>query len=224
LRQLTTSRLQQAEANNSSIMDEEEQQPMIEEVPADEDDHGTYNDDGNAGLDHQSDDCLGPYSGDDHHLVATNNSNSNTDSVKQQPEANKNNAWTWQRAFHTTLLPDNACTIRNMSIVEGPFTVKLFKFVLFTFLAIGFLHWLVSHRSEHRDVHLKFWEIWVYDGNLIASDCVVFFLVGRLWKQKGIDHLAWIGMVVLSNLYFVSQHYVSFTKHAMTMYEMSCGT
>jgi hypothetical protein len=198
-------------------MDEEEQlQPMIEQVPVDEEE----DDDGNAGgLDHPSDDCLGLSSSD--HLVATSNSsNSNSGSVEQT----NNNAWTWQRVFHSTLLPDNACTIRNMSIVEGPFTIKLFKFVLFTFFSIGFVHWIVSHRSEHRDVHLNFWEIWVFDGNLIASDCVVFFLVGRLWKQKGVDHLAWIGMVVFSNLYFESQHYISFLKHSLTLYEMSCGT
>jgi hypothetical protein len=207
-----------------SIMDEE-QQPMVEayeQVPVDEDDDDDDDEsrDGNAGLDHDvdatgSDDCLGPL--DDDHLVATNNNNTGR---VEQPQTN---AWTWQHALHTTLIPDNACTIRNIPIVEGPFTVKLLKFVLFTFLSIGFMHWLVSHRSEHRDVHLNFWEIWVFDGNLIASDCVVFFLVGRLWKQKGVDHLAWIGMVILSNLYFESQHYVPFLKHALTMYEMVCG-
>jgi hypothetical protein len=192
---------------------DEEQQPEFktyEQVPVGEDNDESYG--GNAGLDYD----LNAASSDDDHLVATNNT-----ARVEQPQAD---AWTWQRTLHTTLTPDTACTsISNIPIVEGPFTIKLLKFVLFTFLGIGFMHWLVSHRSEHRDAHLNFGEIWLFDGNLIASDCVVFFLVGRLWKQKGIDHLAWIGMVALSNLYFESQHYVSFLKHALTMYEMVCG-
>jgi hypothetical protein len=191
----------------SPIIDEE-QQPTVKVS-----EQASLDDDGHADLDHD----LATTSTDGPVVDVTNNSSN----IPQDPSSN---TWTWQGALHTTLIADNACTIRNVTIVEDPFAIKLLKFIVFTFLAIGFLHWLiVVSSSKDRDLHLKFWELWVYNGNLITSDCIVFFLVGRLWKQRGIDHLAWIGMVLLANLYFESQQYVSFLQHSLTLYEMSCG-
>jgi hypothetical protein len=194
-------------SNDNNI--DEEQQPIVKVC-----EQASLDDDGHAGLDHDFDTTI-----NDGPVVDVTNNSSNI------PQDQSSRTWTWQRAFHTTLIPDNDCTIRNLTIVEDPVTIKLLKFIIFTFLAIGFLHWLiVVSSSKDRDLHLKFWEIWVYNGNLITSDCIVFFLVGRLWKQRGIDHLAWIGMVLLANLYFESQQYVSFLQHSLTLYEMSCGT
>jgi hypothetical protein len=191
-------------SNDNNI--DEEQQPIVKFS-----EEASLDDDGHADLDRDLD-TNGP-------VVDENFSSSN---IPQDPSSM---ASIWQGAFHTTLIPDDVCTIRNLTIAEGPFTIKLLKFILITFLAIGFMHWLiVVSSSKDRDLHLKIWEIWVYNGNLITSDCIVFFLVGRLWKQRGIDHLAWIGMVLLSNLYFESQQYVSFLQHSLTLYEMSCGT
>jgi hypothetical protein len=200
--------------NNDNNNMDEEQQPIVEVCEQD-----FLDEDGHAGLDHDLDTTTSTDG-----LIEDVTNNSST--IPQDPSSRAWTwTWTWQGALHTTLIPDNACTIRNLPIVEGPFTIKLLKFIIFTFLAIGFLHWLiVVSSSKDRDLHLKFWEIWVYNGNLITSDCIVFFLVGRLWKQRGIDHFAWIGMVLLVNLYFESQQYVSFLQHSLTLYEMSCGT
>ena len=196
---------------------DEEQQPIVEVF-----EQASLDDDGHASLDHD----LDTTSTDGPVVDVTNNSSSSSSSSSSNiPQNPSGRVWTWQGAFHTTLIPDDVYTIRNLAIAEGPFTIKLLKFIIFTFLAIGFLHWLiVVSGSEDRDLHLAFWQIWVYNGNLITSDCIVFFLVGRLWKQRGIDHLAWIGMVLVANLYFESQQYVSFLQHSLTLYEMSCGT
>ena len=128
-----------------------------------------------------------------------------------------------ERALHKTLFPDRPCLIRDIQVMEGQFSVKLLKFLAFTLAGISFLHWIVSHRPSHRDTRLTFGQLWMYEGNLIASDTIVFFVVGRLWRQRGVDHLAWLGVVVLSNLYFESQHYTSFLRHSFTLYEMHCG-
>jgi hypothetical protein len=127
------------------------------------------------------------------------------------------------QVLHKTLFPDQTCVVGGIQIMEGQFTVKLLKFLIFTFASISFLHWLVSHRTNHRDTKLSLGHVWRYEGNLIASDAVIFFVVGRLWRQKGVDHLAWLGVVILSNIYFESQHYASFMRHSFTLYEMHCG-
>jgi hypothetical protein len=103
-------------------------------------------------------------------------------------------------------------------------TVKLLKFLALTFLGIFGLHWMVSHRTNHRDLYLRVWHLWVFQGNLIVRDTIVFFWVGRLWRrqQRGVDHLSWILVVVLSNVYLESQHYVSFLRHSATLFEIHC--
>jgi hypothetical protein len=129
----------------------------------------------------------------------------------------------WHSALHKNLLPDEEWMVREHVILEGSFSVKLLKFLTLTFGSIFLLHWIVSHRSEHRDEQLKLWQIWVFDGGLIVRDAVTFFLVGRLWRQRGIDHLAWVGMMILANVYFESQNYIPWLQHSFTLYEMHCA-
>lgn len=85
------------------------------------------------------------------------------------------------------------------------------------------MHGAILHRNNHKDSNLTFEDLWKFDADLIARDSISFFLVGRLWEQpQGVDHLAWIGMMVLSNVYWESQHYIPFLRHSFTLYEMHC--
>ena len=187
------------------IMDEEEQQPLKETLTltrVSDDDAADIVDDHNVHHDQ-------PFGEND---VTVESSVADRDS------------W-WIHALHKPLIPDVEWAIRDVPLLEGTFTVKLLKFIGFTFVCIAFVHWfLVSLKVTDRDQSLKLWQIWVFDGNLITSDCLVFFVVGRLWKQRGIDHLAWIGMAALANIYFESQQYFKFLEHSFTLYEMHCCT
>lgn len=128
----------------------------------------------------------------------------------------------WYRVLHQTLLPDSGISYRGYPIVEGSFTVKLLKFIVSTFLFIAIVHVIVGMLFTDRDKSLMLWHIWVYHGELIVRDCVVFFLVGRLWRQRGVDTLAWAGTGILANVYFESQQFIFFLKHSVTLYEMHC--
>ena len=44
----------------------------------------------------------------------------------------------------------------------------------------------------------------VYDGQPILMDTMFFFVIGRLYEQRGIDHLAWLGAMLASGL--IQQH------------------
>lgn len=128
----------------------------------------------------------------------------------------------WYKVLHRTLLPDSGLSLRGYPIVEGTFTVKLLKFILLTFLSIAVVHLIVGHFFSDRDKTLLLWHIWVYEGELIVRDCIVAFVVGRMWRQRGVDHLAWVGTTILANFYFESQNFVYFLQHSLTLYEMHC--
>jgi hypothetical protein len=57
---------------------------------------------------------------------------------------------------------------------------------------------------------------------LIITDVVLFFVVGRLFRQRGVDHGAWLLWCAAANLY--SSYITDFKlfRHAFTLYEMHC--
>jgi hypothetical protein len=160
---------------------------------------------------------------DEEQLVVGEVEESTSESDSQHEEEGDSEPPFWYRALHTPLLPDHELVVRGNQVLEGAFSIKLFKFLLLTFGSVFFLHWLVSFRANHRDADLKVWQLWVFDGNLMVGDAVAFFVVGRLWQQqRGVDHLAWIATMVLANLFFESQHYIPFLRHSFTLYEIHC--
>lgn len=131
----------------------------------------------------------------------------------------------FSRILHTNLLPDSDLFLEGDYLPDGSLPLKLFKFIALTVGMIALIHTAVrttSLFSSDRDLKLKLWQIAVFEGNYIVSDCIVFFMVGRLWKQRGADHLAWILVALLCNLYFECQHFFSWLGHSATLYEMHC--
>jgi len=121
-----------------------------------------------------------------------------------------------------TLLPDSDWEINGTVILNGGIPAKLTKLIAFTFLAIFWLNWLVSHRENHRDDDLSIGKIWKFEGGLIVRDVVVFFLVGRMWKMRGVDNFAWAGIVLGCNAVLEAQHYVSWLRHSSTLWDIHC--
>jgi Ca2+/Na+ antiporter len=175
------------------------------------------------------DEPISPEEDEEAHSEETNQESA--EPVEDEGTANDNDgsndpsASLWYKALHTPLLPDPELTIQGEYLVEGSLPIKLLKFIGLTFAMIAMVHWFVrtsKHFSSDRDRNLKFWQIWVFEGNFIVSDCIIFFVVGRLWRQRGIDHLAWIVSAILCNVYFESQHFFSWLRHSVTLYEMHC--
>ena len=83
---------------------------------------------------------------------------------------------------------------------EIKFIIQFVKFVLWTYLLIGIMHTIVPHITNDRDANLKLWHIWVFDGQLIISDLLIFFIVGRMYQHTvGIDHVAFIVYAIFAN-------------------------
>ncbi|GAX10627.1 hypothetical protein FisN_14Lh134 [Fistulifera solaris] len=128
----------------------------------------------------------------------------------------------WEHAFYQTLLPDDRFAVAGIPFLEGPTTVKLLKFLFFTAVGIVVLFHVVRWMDWEYDGHLTLHNVLVYEGNLIAADAIVFFFVGRLHLQNGVDHAAWLLWAALANLY--SSYITSFTflQHSFTLYEVHC--
>jgi hypothetical protein len=104
------------------------------------------------------------------------------------------------------------------------FIIKLLKFIFITYIMIGLIHVIVSQLFEDRDQLLKLKYILLYESDLIVRDCVIFFLVGRLYKKSstGIDTIMFLSTVLFSNLYFESQNFIYFLQHSVSLYEIHC--
>jgi hypothetical protein len=126
------------------------------------------------------------------------------------------------RLYHATFLPDHEIKVFGRRWVDGPFAVKLLKFLSTSFVSIALVHAIVVEYVSDRDHRLSFTEILVFEGDAIIRDCIVFFLVGRLWQQTGVDSCSWISWMILANVYFELQGYVSWMGHSVTLYEMKC--
>jgi hypothetical protein len=65
-------------------------------------------------------------------------------------------------------------------------------------------------------------ELVVYEGNLILLDMLFFFVVGRLYEQQGVDHLAWLVTVLLGSVYASVLSNFQFLQHSVSLYEIHC--
>lgn len=128
----------------------------------------------------------------------------------------------WDQVLHRSFLPDDRFSVAGIMLLDGPTAVKLLKFIILTGVGIVVMYYIVRWMDCENDGRLTLGNVLVYEGNLIAADAVVFFFIGRLHLQRGVDHLAWILFAGLANFY--SSYITSFTflQHSFTLYEVHC--
>jgi hypothetical protein len=134
--------------------------------------------------------------------------------------------------LHTTLLPDDTIelwkdtttttTTSTIRLTDSPAVVKFFKFLAVTTLFIVCVYHIVRWLSwEHND-QLSLLDLYMYESVLILQDALVYFVVGRLYKQQGVDHLAWMGWCVAANVFSTLLTRFRFLQHSFTLYEVHC--
>jgi len=113
-------------------------------------------------------------------IVGNNNNNNNNNSI-----LNKILHWHWMGPDD-----DDGRTPTNWKCCGGKIllldskSVKLFKFFTVTVACLVFVHLWARFFEDKRDETYDLWKMVVYDGNHIALDIVVFFVVGRLYYEK----------------------------------------
>lgn len=128
----------------------------------------------------------------------------------------------WTERLHKTLLPDDKYELFGIRIVEGSFTIKFLKFISLTALGIPSVHWAVRWLDWERDANYTMNDLVLYEGNFILLDMLFFFVVGRLYEQRGVDHLAWFVVVLLGSFYASVLSNFQFLQHSVSLYEIHC--
>lgn len=93
---------------------------------------------------------------------------------------------------------------------------------MYMYIPYVYIYYKLTCQDWEHDDTLRLRDVWRYEGNLIATDAVVFFVVGRLHRQRGVDHLAWLLWCGAANWY--SSYITDFAlfRHSFTPYEMHC--
>jgi hypothetical protein len=128
----------------------------------------------------------------------------------------------WQTVLHANLLPDDRFTVFGIRIFDGVGAVKLLKFLIFTLLGIVSMYHIVRWMDWENDAKYTLSDMITYELSLIVQDAVLFFIVGRLYLLPSVDHLAWIGVAFLANIYSSYITSFSFLQYSATLYEMHC--
>jgi hypothetical protein len=112
------------------------------------------------------------------------------------------------RLYHATALPDHEVILFGRRLVDGESAVKLLKFLGMTFASVALMHAVVVDFVSDRDRWLTFTDIWVFEGDAIIRDCVVFFVVGRLWRKKAwtasVGFYGWSWQTCISRVNLIS--------------------
>jgi len=153
--------------------------------------------------------------------------NNDDDNEEEDEYENYESPSSWkkkiERVLQRTLLPDNIVpSVGSLKVVEGPFTIKLLKFILLSFAFIVTVHGIVPYLTDDRDRNLRLRQMLVFEGNLIVSDLIVFFLVGRMWRHNGVDRLEFVLWGILANMFLQTEPYIRFLQHSVSLYEMHC--
>jgi hypothetical protein len=127
-----------------------------------------------------------------------------------------------RRLLHVTLLPDDRFALAGVKLLDGPSAVKLLKFCALTFAMVAAMHAAIRRAGWESDPRMRLPDLWLYEGNLVVLDSVLFFVVGRMHRQRGVDHLAWMAWMLAANLYASGITNLAFLRHSVTLYEMRC--
>jgi hypothetical protein len=109
-------------------------------------------------------------------------------------------------------------------VILDLFLVKFLKFVIMTTAMVLLSHFLVkTHWLEwEKDPRHTIANLILYDGTSVVMDMFVFFCVARLYREQGIDTLAFFIPAVFGTVYPSFANVLYFMKHSVSLYEIHC--
>jgi hypothetical protein len=125
----------------------------------------------------------------------------------------------WNRNW----IPDHWYGTHNVvHVLDGVQALRLLKFILITLLGIvGFFH-LARFMDWEHDANYSLQDLLLYDFGNIILDIIVFFLIGRLYQKRGVDHLGWTGTMWMACIYTSCSYTFGFLQHSVSLYDMHC--
>ena len=116
------------------------------------------------------------------------------------------------------LLRHDPPPFQHQALLPAPVWLVL-SFLALTFGSIALIFGAVRALDWEHDERLTLYELWLYQSKDIATDTLVFLLVGRM---ATIDWKLWIGTILAANFYASYVTQFRFLQHSLTLYEMHC--
>lgn len=170
--------------------------------------------------------------GKPYNIIARNNDDTDTDIDYGEGDDDDEESVVHEHALqrpyvqllHRTCIPDeNLIMWGDQQLIDSAEAVKLFKFFGVTALFIIFVHEFVRWFDLEHDTEYSYNDMILYDGPQIVLDIVGFFVLGRLYKKKiGVDHLAFLLVMLASSIYVSLANKVNWFQHSFTLYEVHC--
>ena len=97
------------------------------------------------------------------------------------------------------------------------------RVTLCSYRSFVFLLSLLSQQDSERDTDYSIQQMILYDMNHISLDIIVFFMIGRLYNQRGVDYLSWIvPCICSSSLLLCGATRFPSLRHTFTAYDIHC--
>jgi hypothetical protein len=129
---------------------------------------------------------------------------------------------TWKDVLQRTIVSDEAFEIRGIRILDGVQAVRFLKFVVVSFMGIILVHGFVAVMKWERDTDYTLSDMVLYDSSYIILDITSFYVVGRLFQKKGVDHLSFLLISFLGATYMAAEFKFKFLRYSVSLFEMHC--
>eukprot|EP00568_Trieres_chinensis_P012996 CAMPEP_0183299496 /NCGR_PEP_ID=MMETSP0160_2-20130417/6216_1 /TAXON_ID=2839 ORGANISM="Odontella Sinensis, Strain Grunow 1884" /NCGR_SAMPLE_ID=MMETSP0160_2 /ASSEMBLY_ACC=CAM_ASM_000250 /LENGTH=399 /DNA_ID=CAMNT_0025461751 /DNA_START=23 /DNA_END=1222 /DNA_ORIENTATION=+ len=127
------------------------------------------------------------------------------------------------RIVTSNVASDDPPHLGGLKIMDGREAVRFFKFAAVTLVAIAMFHPLVRRMGWEYDDDYELTDFLLYDLNYVLLDILSFYLVGRLYKRRGMDCLfPFLVPMACGVIYPSWTTTLSFLHHSFSLYEIHC--
>jgi hypothetical protein len=118
--------------------------------------------------------------------------------------------------------PDDLTHFRGFQVIESIETVRILKFLVVTTILMMTNYAIVRGLEWENDEYYSLVDFFVFDFVNVMVYSVVFAVVGRIGKKKGVDRLVFIVPTMFASIATSASTNISFLRSDITMYSISC--
>ena len=119
--------------------------------------------------------------------------------------------------------PDDLTHFRRFQVIESIETVRILKFLVVTTILMMTNYAIVRGLEWENDEYYSLVDFFVFDFVNVMVYSVVFAIVGRIGKRKGVDRLVFILPTMFASIATSASTNISFLQSDITMYSVSCS-
>jgi len=118
---------------------------------------------------------------------------------------------------------DDLTHFRRFQVIESIETVRVLKFLVITTILMITNYAIIRGLKWENDEYYSLVDFFVFDFVNVMVYSVVFAIVGRIGKRKGVDRMVFILPCILSSIATSASTNISFLRSDITMYSVYCS-